>query len=203
MSHVPLNIPDIKAIVFDLDNTLVSSDMDFRWLREQIGCPLNQDLLSYVDDLICPNQQQDAHAKILEHELEDAQHSTPMPGCHDLLSFIKDNHLKTGIITRNCQQAAKQKVSHNNLAITDIITREQFPPKPAPDSLVFLADQWNLERHQVLYVGDYLYDLQAAFNADMPSCLVTHAEPNNFESHASIVVNHLTELQRAFAHHYQ
>ena len=62
MSCKPLNIRHIKAIVFDLDNTLVSSDMDFRWLREQIGCPLDSDLLSYVDQLECANAHADANA---------------------------------------------------------------------------------------------------------------------------------------------
>lgn len=199
MSHVPLNIRDIKAIVFDLDNTLVSSDMDFRWLREQIGCPLDRDLLSFVDQLECEQTSQQANALILQHELDDANSSHPMPGCQSLIEFIHSNQLLTAIITRNCAQAAEQKVSHNELKIPRIITREHFPPKPAPDSLVSLADEWNLERHQILYVGDYLYDLQAAFNADMPSCLLTHGKPTDFSAHASLIVEHLHDLEQAFA----
>lgn len=202
MSCKPLNIRHIKAIVFDLDNTLVSSDMDFRWLREQIGCPLDSDLLSYVDQLECADAHADAHALILQHELEDAQSSQPMPGSQSLIDFIHQNQLLTAIITRNCAQAAEQKLAHNNLNIPRVITREHFPPKPSPDSLIALAQEWQLEHHQVLYVGDYLYDLQAAFNADMPSCLVTHGKPSPFTTHASLVIRHLDELESALSEHH-
>ncbi|KGY13226.1 phosphatase [Vibrio tubiashii] len=198
MSYVPLNISKIKAIVFDLDNTLVSSDMDFHWLREQVGCPSDKDLLVYVKELACERTTEKANALILQHELDDAQASQPMPGCHSLLDFIHANQLQTAIITRNCVQASKQKVSHNKLRVPRIITREHFPPKPAPDALVSLANEWRLQRDQVLYVGDYLYDLEAAFNANMPSCLVTHGKPTEFSAHASLVVDHLYDLEREF-----
>ncbi|MFM2587990.1 HAD family hydrolase [Vibrio sp. TBV020] len=202
MSHVPLNIPQIKAIVFDLDNTLVSSDMDFLWLREQIGCPFNQDLLSYIEDIDCKKTQEDAHSLVLQHELEDAASSNLMPGCQSLLNFIEDNNLLTAVITRNCAEAAQTKLSHNKIIISDVITREHFPPKPAPDSLLFLANEWQLKSSEILYVGDYLYDLQAAFNADMPSCLVTHGNHSPFSSHASLVVDHLSDLEETISRHY-
>jgi len=196
MSHIPLNIHHIKAIVFDLDNTLVSSDIDFRWLREQVGCPLDKDLLSFIDQIECEQTSQQANALILQQELDDANSSYPMPGCQSLIDFIHENQLFTAIITRNCTQAAEQKVLHNELRVRRIITREHFPPKPAPDALVSLTNEWNLERHQVLYVGDHLYDLQAAFNADMPSCLVTHGKPSDFSAHASLIVEQLHDLEQ-------
>lgn len=198
MPAVQLDTSSIKAIVFDLDNTLVSSSMDFKWLREQIGCPLDIDLLSFVDEMHCPKQTLHANNMILQHELEDAEHSTPMPGCIQLLDFIDSNHLRTAIITRNCEQAAKQKVAHNQLNISRIISREHFPPKPAPDSLLALANEWSLQSHQILYVGDYLYDLQAAYNANMPSCLVTHGANALFSEHASLVVDYLDEIIEVF-----
>lgn len=199
MPAVQLDTSDIKAIVFDLDNTLVSSNMNFQWLREQVGCPQEHDLLSYVDDIQCPQQSAKATELILQHEMDDAAHSAPMPGCLTLLSFIEKNDLHTAIITRNCEMAALRKVTHNRLNISRIITREHFPPKPAPDSLLALANEWALKPHQVLYVGDYLYDLQAAFNACMPSCLVTNGKDSLFHAHASVVVKQLDELVELLA----
>ncbi|KOO09030.1 HAD family hydrolase [Vibrio hepatarius] len=195
MSYVPLNISHLKAIVFDLDNTLVTSDMDFTWLREQLGCPLSSDLLSYVEQLECQQAREKAHSVILEHELHDARTSQPMPGCLSLLDFIQRKRLLTAVITRNCAEATQQKIAHNQLNIPRIITREHFPPKPSPDSLLALAQEWQLQRHQILYVGDFLYDLQAAFNADMPSCLVTHGKKVPFSNQASLVVEHLHDLE--------
>ncbi|MEL7290404.1 MAG: HAD family hydrolase [Pseudomonadota bacterium] len=199
MSYVPLAAEQIKAIVFDLDNTLVTSDMNFSWLREQIGCPHDSDLLSFVEQIECELAAKRAHQMILDHEIDDAQSSKPMPGCHSLLNFITHNQLHTAVITRNCAQAAQKKIKHNQLDIARVISREHFPPKPAPDSLLFLANEWRLQPHQMLYVGDYVYDLQAAFNADMPSCLVTHGKHTPFHDQASLVVDHLHDLETCIA----
>ncbi|GAK83121.1 predicted phosphatase [Vibrio ponticus] len=191
---VPFEPQRIKAIVFDLDNTLVSSDMDFFWLRDELGCPADRDLLTFTEEIRCPEQRANAEQRILDHELEDARSSYPMPGCVTILRYIERKALHTAIITRNCLQAATTKVKHNNLSIERIISREHFAPKPSPDALNSLADEWQLAPPEVLYVGDYLYDLQAANNANMPSCLVDHGIKKPFEHQASVVVNHLNDL---------
>ncbi|NVD08899.1 HAD family hydrolase [Vibrio sp. JPW-9-11-11] len=201
MSYVPLAVEHIKAIVFDLDNTLVTSDMNFAWLREQIGCPHDNDLLSFVEQIKCDITAKRAQQMILDHEIQDAESSEPMPGCHSLLKFIDQNQLHTAVITRNCAHAAQQKIRHNQLAIDRVISREHFPPKPAPDALISLAQEWRIQPHQMMYVGDYVYDLQAAFNADMPSCLVTHGKASPFHHQASLVVDHLHDLERWIAQH--
>ncbi|USD34456.1 MULTISPECIES: HAD family hydrolase [Vibrio] len=202
MDVIPLDIAKIKAIVFDLDNTLVSSNLDFQWLRAQVGCPRDVDLLTFIDKLDCSHSALRAKQLVLQHELDDAEQSTPMPGCLALLDFIAFNHLHTAIITRNCQQASQRKVDHNQLNISRIISREHFPPKPAPDSLLALAREWQLPPEQILYVGDYMYDLQAASNARMPSCLVTHGKPTTFNQHASLSVDHLNDLLDLFSDKY-
>ncbi|WP_070969351.1 HAD family hydrolase [Vibrio sonorensis] len=194
MQAIPLEVQRLKAIVFDLDNTLVSSNMDFQWLRHQLGCPLDQDLLAFVDDIHCPQQSSQASKMILQHEIDDAQSSHPMPGCHPILEYIKTNALFTAVITRNCAVAAAQKLDHNRLSIETVISREHFPPKPAPDSLLALTEKWSIEPQEMLYVGDYLYDLQAASNAGAPSCLVTNGKESAFEKHASLTVPTLHDL---------
>ncbi|MFY2507282.1 HAD family hydrolase [Vibrio pectenicida] len=200
MEVMDLDIGKIKAVVFDLDNTLVSSSLNFKWLRTQIGCPEDIDLLTFIDGLDCSQSAQQAKQLVLKHELDDANHSTPMQGCHDLLGYIEQNKLYTAIITRNCYQASQRKVEQHKLNISRIISREHFPPKPAPDSLLALADEWGLTSQQVLYVGDYVYDLQAASNANMPSCLVTHGQVSSFSRYASVSVAELDELLTLLKH---
>lgn len=197
---IPFEPSRLKAIVFDLDNTLVTSDMDFMWLRNKVGCPESSDLLTFTDQIACPKQRAVAERQILDHELQDAQNSEPMPGCESILHYIESKALYTAIITRNCFQAAETKVAHNNLNIERIISREHFAPKPSPDALNSLVKEWQLQPEEVLYVGDYLYDLQAALNAKMPSCLVNHGTEKPFEHHASIVVAHLNDLTQLLIH---
>lgn len=193
---VPFDAKQLRAIVFDLDNTLVSSNIDFQWLRSQIGCPQHIDLLSYSRQIACPEKRASVQQQILSHEIEDAQSSHPMPGCNMLLDYIERRSMYTAIITRNCQQAAQIKSNHNQLGIARIISREHYPPKPSPEALLALTNEWQIAPSALLYVGDHLYDLEAAANANMPSCLVTHGKKSPFSSYASVEVNHLNDLIR-------
>lgn len=195
---VNLDLKVIEAVVFDLDNTLVSSQINFQHLREQLGCPCDQDLLTYADELPSSTEQQQAHQLILDHELSDAASSIPMKGCKDLLSYLKGENYHLGIVTRNSATATQMKLEHCDIEIERVVSREEFAPKPAPDALLALKEEWQLNNDQILYVGDYLYDLEAANNALMPSCLVTNELEKPFHQHASIVVEHLEELLQQF-----
>ncbi|WP_322804804.1 HAD family hydrolase [Vibrio alfacsensis] len=189
-----LQLKKIKAVVFDLDNTLVSSDMNFTDLRRQLGCPPSEDLLDFVDALDHPHLREHAHNVIFDHEISDAEHSSPMIGCHELLAHLHQKAIKTAIVTRNCQIATQRKLEHNQITVERVITRECFPPKPNPLSLQVLAKEWRLLPHEVLYVGDYLYDLQTAYNAQMPSCLIHHGHDLTFNNSASLSLGELSDL---------
>ncbi|MGP8308479.1 HAD family hydrolase [Vibrio sp. YIC-376] len=198
MVPFPLILDRIKAVIFDLDNTLVSSDMDFKHLRHQLGCPQSEDLLDFVEKLEHPHHKEHAHNVIFDHEISDANQSSPMIGCHEILAYLHQKAIKTAIVTRNCQIATQRKLEHNQIVVERVITRECYPPKPDPLSLQVLAKDWRLMPDEVLYVGDFLYDLQAAYNAKMPSCLIHHGNHTEFNSSASLAVKELTDLLMYF-----
>ena len=189
---IPCNM--ISGVIFDLDNTLVSSALDFDWLRQQLSCAANIDLLQYIADIPDVTHRKQLEEKVIEHELADARQSTIMPECENLLSYLRQQKIPTAVVTRNCAQAAKLKIDHHQLQFDRIVSREEFPPKPAPDALLDIAQQWQLVPQNILYVGDYIYDLQAAFRANMPSCLVTNGDDVRFTNQASIVVQQLDGL---------
>ncbi len=194
-SHpVKLDWTKIKAMVFDLDNTLISSQLNFVWLREQIGCPPKRDLLDYIDEL--PHQQaQKAHQIVVDHELDDARHSELMPGAKALLNVLAREQHHVAIITRNCQAAAEQKLEQHGLTISPVISREHYAAKPSPDALNALLESWQLMPEELIYVGDYVHDLHTAINAKTPSCLVTnHPMHREFSAYASLTVNSLDQL---------
>jgi HAD superfamily hydrolase (TIGR01509 family) len=184
----------ISGVIFDLDNTLVSSALDFDWLRQQLSCAANIDLLQYIADIPDVTHRKQLEEKVIEHELADARQSTIMPECENLLSYLRQQKIPTAVVTRNCAQAAKLKIDHHQLQFDRIVSREEFPPKPAPDALLDIAQQWQLAPQNILYVGDYIYDLQAAFRANMPSCLVTNGDDVRFTNQASMVVQQLDGL---------
>ena len=46
-----------------------------------------------------------------------------------------------------------------------MLTREDAPAKPDPTGVLAICQDWNMAPADVLFVGDYLFDLQAGHNA--------------------------------------
>lgn len=183
----------LLGVIFDLDNTLVSSTLNFDSIRASLGCEKCIDLLDFVNGL--PAQQQlEANELLVEYEINDALNASKLAGTDELLALLSSLELPCAIVTRNCRQAAVVKIQNNNIDIATLLTREDHKAKPAPDALLHLAKLWQIAPENLLYVGDYLYDLQAAENAKTMSCLVTHGATLDYAHLANIVVHELTEL---------
>ncbi|WP_170235890.1 HAD family hydrolase [Colwellia demingiae] len=186
----------LLGVIFDLDNTLVSSSLNFDCIRESLGCAKEIDLLDFVDSL--PENKKIAANKVLvDYEISDALSASKLAGTDELLALLSKLSIPCAIVTRNCKQAALIKLNNNNIDVPILLTREDHKAKPAPDALLHLAQYWNTPPENLLYVGDYLYDLQAAQNANTMSCLVTYAKALSYASLANIVVNDLSELSEA------
>ena len=69
----------IFGVIFDLDGTLVSSELDFSLIKAQIGCPCEQDLLGFIAQLPSAYMREEAMNIVHQHELLDAQHATIYP----------------------------------------------------------------------------------------------------------------------------
>ncbi|WP_245807622.1 HAD family hydrolase [Cognaticolwellia beringensis] len=183
----------LLGVIFDLDNTLVSSTLNFQQIRADLGCDNDIDLLDFVDAL--PEEQRIiANNLVVKYEINDALNAKNLLGTEELLALLAQLDIPCAIVTRNCREAALIKIKNNNLNIELLFTRADHKAKPAPDALLHLSALWQIKPENLLYVGDYLYDLQAAKNANTMSCLVTHGDTLEYASLANIVVNELTEL---------
>jgi HAD superfamily hydrolase (TIGR01509 family) len=187
---------DLDGIIFDLDNTLVTSSLNFLEIKKSLNCPPNIDVLDFVASL--PLQQKiEASAIIVDFEMQDAHSSSLLKGAREILSLLLSLKLPCAIVTRNCRKAAAIKLAKNDLNIDVVLTREDHKAKPAPDALLHIAKLWQLPPENLLYVGDYLYDVQAATNANMRSCLLTFGDEPSYGHLATLVANDLRELSRA------
>ncbi|MGB2742018.1 MAG: HAD family phosphatase [Cognaticolwellia sp.] len=183
----------LLGVIFDLDDTLVSSSLNFDKIRKSLGCAPEIDLLDFVEAL--PTDQRiDANEQLLTYEINDAMNAKKMPGTEQLLALLSELCIPCAIVTRNCRQAAAIKVNSNNIDISIVLTREDHKAKPAPDALLHIAKLWQIAPENLLYVGDYLYDLQAAKNAKTMSSLVTNGKITHYAHLADIVVDDLIEL---------
>lgn len=183
------------AIIFDLDGTLVTSSLNFIAIRQEIGCPPEQDALAFIAALPSPEAQHQAMAVIHRHEAEDARHSQWMPGAKAFIEHCRKAGLLLGIVTRNSLPSTRSKLDNNAIPIHHIRTRESSAPKPQPDALLELAREFELDPQDVLMVGDYRYDLEAAHNAGMSACLINDAATPDFDHLAHYRFRNFTEMQ--------
>jgi HAD superfamily hydrolase (TIGR01509 family) len=184
----------IEGIIFDLDGTLVSSELDFTLIKAQLNCPADQDLLNFIASLPSPYMREEAMDIVHQHELLDAQHAVLLPGVAQTVEYLNEIGIPMAIVTRNYNRAAALKLKNNPLPIETVLTRSDAPPKPDPSALNAIATLWELEQHKLIYVGDYLYDIQAAKNAKMRSCLYAPDEIPDYAHQADYILHHFSEL---------
>lgn len=194
MTSHPLS--QIRGFIFDLDGTLVTSNLDFVYLRTQLSCPASIDILQFIAAL--PDAEQVSANKIVEdYELNDAHNALWIEGAEQLIRVLHHIGLPTAIVTRNSQPATELKLKHHSALFTPILTRHDAPPKPDPSALLTIAQDWQLPPNQLAYVGDYVYDLEAAKNAGMLACLYAPTALPDFAHQADWVFRHFSEFEMA------
>jgi HAD superfamily hydrolase (TIGR01549 family) len=200
-NHLHINQPrlnqQIDGIIFDLDGTLVDSSLNFTLMRQHLGCPLGEDILQFIASMADPLQRQQAADLIIEHEMNDAEISRWLPGAQQLINLLHQHKIPQAIVTRNSADATRIKVNNNQIPIEIISTRENHRPKPAPDALLAIAQSWKIAPQRLMYVGDYLYDVQAGNNAGMFSCLITHGKIVDYSHQADYVYSQIDQLTAA------
>ncbi|AIY67154.1 HAD family hydrolase [Pseudoalteromonas piratica] len=187
----------IKGIIFDLDGTLVSCDLCFKTMREAIGCPLEEDILAFVESL--SNEQQIiANQVIRDLELKDAHSAAWISGAKEFIDYLNQCNLPLAIVTRNSKEPSDIKITNNAIAIETIITRDDAPAKPDPTAILNLSSKWQIDPRDILYIGDYLHDINIAKNAGALSALFCEKEIPNYANQADYVFTCYAELLERF-----
>lgn len=183
----------LRGLIFDLDGTLVSSSLDFTRIRADIGCPKEKDVLTHISEM--PREHRARAERIVaEHEQRDARQCECLPGVADSLQWLQAQGLHTAVVTRNSRRAASQKLQHAGLNFDQVLTREDAPPKPHPGALLQVAERWGLETSDCAYVGDFLYDVEAALAANMQAWLYSPSALPDYAYRAHVVLRHFEEL---------
>ncbi|MFT5887473.1 MAG: HAD superfamily hydrolase (TIGR01509 family) [Zhongshania sp.] len=187
-------LTNIRAVLFDLDGTLIDSGLDFQQLRQDLGWPAGIGLLEYMAAIPCSKQRAEAASAIHEFEMRGAVGASWMPGARELILRLQAAGIATGILTRNSRPAYDASHKALGIPITDVITREDAPAKPNPAGLLLLAERVSVKVESAIYVGDFVYDLQAARAAGMRSCLYDTSGESEFSAQADICVQDFKQL---------
>lgn len=160
----------VQAIAFDLDGTLVDSKIDFAELRRTLGLSHDQLILETIETW--PEKKKMwGHNVVHQFEVAGAEKSEIIEGVPETLSFLNHREIPFSIFTRNSRATAMQTLKMHGLTCDLVLTRNDAEPKPKPDGLHLIAKHFSITTSSLLFVGDYLYDLQAGLSAGAPTAL--------------------------------
>jgi HAD superfamily hydrolase (TIGR01509 family) len=193
--------PVIRAVLFDLDNTLVDSRLDFVVMRREMELPSDLPILEAIDRLP-PIQAARCRAILHRHELAGAARATLLAGVQPLLAELARRHLPFGIVTRNSREIAAATLAHVGIACDLVLTRDCGPVKPDPWPVRFACATWGVTPAEVVVIGDYRFDIESGRAAGARTVLLTHApaaanHPNSEQ--ADLVLSSLAEFPRLLA----
>jgi len=153
----------LKAVIFDLDGTLVSSFYDWGLIRNKIGVR-DLPILTYIDSLKKPLKQR--AFKILESfEVKATKNAGLRPGIRKVLSIISNKKLKKAIVTNNSIKNVNYLLKKFKISFDVIITRDDGVWKPSAEPLLMAIKQMELKKDEVLFVGDSNPDIIASRKA--------------------------------------
>ncbi len=166
----------LKAVLFDLDETLLTLPIDYEELREElrrlassfnVECDFRR-ILEDVEQLswkLGKSFRKKCYEIICLHERMAALKPIPMSGAVDTLRKLKERGLKVGVVSRNSRECIKDALRNlKMMKFVDVIVgrEDTHETKPNPEPILYALSALGVNSDEAVYVGDHPYDLRAA-----------------------------------------
>jgi len=183
----------IKGVIFDMDGTVTAPVFDFAGMKAEANVG-DYDVLEYL--LRSTGAERERIQRVMrKYEDAAAAKAKLNPGARSVLTHLARKRLPMALLTRNSRRSVNTVCRKLRLKFDFIVTREDGPHKPAPDSILQIARRWNLSPHEALMVGDYKWDVLCAKNAGAPCVVLANGdELPDWARKADYIIKRLTEL---------
>ncbi len=223
-----MNQPLLKAVLFDLDGTLLDTAPDFAVVVNQLRQRHGKSPLDYASiratvshgaralvTLAFQHQQGDEGFESLRLELLQlysehlAVKTTAFPGISELLLWLDQEKLPWGIVTNKPRRYAEPILTAlqldsrcHVLICPDDVTHT----KPNPESLLLACEEINCRADQTIYLGDQRRDIEAGQNAGMQTIAANYgyidADDPTTNWQADFYVDHASEIKPLLERHF-
>jgi len=195
----------LRAVIFDLDETLIHSGTDFKKMKsltieflESMGvtpCLLSTHMLNLeivniaTEDLrmkgLSEEEVQRVLAKVAEImnqvELESLDKATLIDGVPETLKALKARGLKVGIMTNSCREYVKKVLARFCLEkyVDAVASRTDVArPKPSAEHAFYVLKILGVSAEGAVLVGDHWLDAECAKKSGLQFILVGKPEQN-------------------------
>jgi len=181
----------VKAVILDLDHTLVASGINFPEMRAKIVDYLRQRLPSseqidsrkptyeitrsavetlqkHGQSALIPEVMDEINRIMTDTEMKYVSKAKPINGAIQTLRRLKDAGIKVGILTRSCRKYADEVLRTTGLSayVDEVAARDDCAtPKPDPAQVYSLMEKMKVGSQQTVMVGDNPVDSLCARNS--------------------------------------
>ena len=219
-----MNFQKVKAVIFDLDGTLLDTLADIGTglntalcrfgfeahpivsYRQRIGHGIKNAVKSSLPDTATEQQYQDVLDFYLSYYPEHCTEKTDyFPGTLEFLSVLAQKGMKLAVISNKTEKTAQKVMSHyfGDYTWEFVWGRtEGRPLKPAREAGVLACEALGLQSDEILYVGDGDTDMEFASNMGFVAAGVTwgYRDPEQLlAAGADFLVESFRELENTIA----
>lgn len=215
-------LPNIKAVLFDLDGTLIDSEYFYfsNWspiLAEEFGLHITYEdwIRDFAGHTLVRNIQYLQHKFGIETTQEFMWTATRanyaksdmttirlMPHARETLDFFKSKGVRIALVTSSYITTVQTVLGHHGLLdyFEFFITRELVEnPKPNPEPYLLATQKLGLAKEEVVAIEDTITGFTSATAAGLVCVAVTKHETEKARlSEAKFFISNLTKLTEFF-----
>ena len=185
-----------KLVIFDLDGTLLDTIADLaestNHALKQLGYPthdvetirtfVGNGINKLLERALPTHEQTEENVRLMRshfvpyYDVHNADLSSAYPGIVHLLEDLQEKGIMIAVASNKYQEATVKLVKHYFPMINFIEIlgqREGINVKPDPSIVFDILQKANVNKEEVLYVGDSGVDMQTAINAGVDTVGVT------------------------------
>jgi len=211
--------PAVKAVLFDLDGTLLDTAPDFvvtlNNLLQRHGKPTLPD--SIIRETVSDGaralvtlgfqlQPGDEGFEALRQELLQeytahlGAHTTAFPGIPQLLTALQEQQVQWGIVTNKpslYSEPLMARMALSPAAATLVCPDHVTETKPHPEPLYLACKQLNCTPAEAIYIGDHLRDIEAGRRAGMTTIAAAYGYVHTDDNARDWQADYLAETSQA------
>jgi len=162
----------IRAVVFDMDGTLVDSTYDWPAIRRHLGVT-GASIIDDLNGLPEPDRSR-KWAELEEIEKTATENARIHDGAHEVLEVFSSHGLATALVTNNSSANTRRLLARFGLRFDVVLTRDSGLWKPSGAPISEAVTQLGATPADCLGVGDSRYDVIAAREAGLAAVCLVH-----------------------------